>query len=194
MLLSFLNNALDEQPEAALQTTPPNLIFFFAGFPPPRSAARRRFLEELAPLPWSVVFFEAPHRLAAVDGDRRLTFAEADAAVERIAAHLVERSGVRAPKVAVFLPNCLEYFLLYWSVVRLGGAIVPLNTWLKKDSLEGICANVRPEILVVRSPADAAPLQAAAITPPSPPQIRTAPFRASSRPTSSATLTSWGVH
>jgi hypothetical protein len=33
LLASFLNNALDEQPEAALQRTPPNLIFFIGGFP-----------------------------------------------------------------------------------------------------------------------------------------------------------------
>lgn len=115
---------------------------------------------------WREAVALAPHRLAAVDGDRRLTFAEADERVERIAAHLVELSGVRAPKVAVFLPNSLEYFLLYWAVVRLGGVIVPLNTWLKKDSLAGIYQSIQPEVLVVRSAADEAPLAAAAACPP----------------------------
>jgi len=39
--------------------------FLFAGFPPPKSAARRTFLEELAPLRATLVFFEGGSRLAA---------------------------------------------------------------------------------------------------------------------------------
>ncbi len=115
---------------------------------------------------WQEAVALAPNQLAVVDGERRLTFAEADAMAATIAAHLVRLAGVSRPKVAVFLPNCLEYFLLYWAVARLGGVIVPLNTWLKQDSIAGIYRNVRPEILVVRSPSDAAPLDAAAALPP----------------------------
>jgi 16S rRNA (cytidine1402-2'-O)-methyltransferase len=51
--------------------------FLFAGFPPPKSAARRTFLEELAPIRATLVFYEAGPRLAdsladmaAVLGDR----------------------------------------------------------------------------------------------------------------------------
>src|SRR5579862_528583 len=51
--------------------------FLFAGFPPPKSAARRTFLEELAPIRSTLVFFEGGSRLAqsladmaAVLGDR----------------------------------------------------------------------------------------------------------------------------
>ena len=36
------------------------------------------------------------------------------------------------------LPNCLEYYLVYWATVRLGGVVVPLNPWLKADSLTAI--------------------------------------------------------
>src|SRR5579859_3176266 len=39
--------------------------FLFAGFPPPKSAARRTFLEELAPVRATLVFFEGGSRLAA---------------------------------------------------------------------------------------------------------------------------------
>ncbi|TVQ55549.1 MAG: 16S rRNA (cytidine(1402)-2'-O)-methyltransferase [Rhodobacteraceae bacterium] len=38
--------------------------FLFAGFPPPREAERARWLAELAPLRATLVFYEAPHRLA----------------------------------------------------------------------------------------------------------------------------------
>jgi acyl-CoA synthetase (AMP-forming)/AMP-acid ligase II len=63
--------------------------------------------------------------------------------------------------VAVFLPNCLEYYLVYWAVVRLGGVIVPLNTWLRSDGIASVLESVRPEILVVGSQGDTAALDAA---------------------------------
>lgn len=51
--------------------------FFFAGFLPPREAARRRALQDLAAIPATLVFYEAPGRvaetladIAAVLGDR----------------------------------------------------------------------------------------------------------------------------
>nr|WP_322100058.1 16S rRNA (cytidine(1402)-2'-O)-methyltransferase [Geminicoccus roseus] len=38
--------------------------FFFQGFLPPRSAARRAVLAEIAPVPGTLVIYEAPHRVA----------------------------------------------------------------------------------------------------------------------------------
>jgi len=48
--------------------------FHFAGFPPARPAARRAFLAGLAAWPWALVFFEAPHRLAASLADMAAAF------------------------------------------------------------------------------------------------------------------------
>lgn len=98
----------------------------------------------------------APDRLALVDGDRRLTFAEADARIRPLAKALWELAGGKRPTVAIFLPNCLEYFLLYWAIARVGGVVVPLNTGLKEDSLAGILASVQPDVLVVRNRFDTA--------------------------------------
>ncbi|NOY81986.1 MAG: AMP-binding protein [Kiritimatiellaeota bacterium] len=103
----------------------------------------------------------APDRLAAVHEQRRLSYAEADALIRPLTAGLRRVSGVEHPKVAVFLPNCLEYYLLYWAVIRAGGVVVPLNTWLKSESLTGVFSNVRPDLLVVRNRFDQAVLAAA---------------------------------
>jgi 16S rRNA (cytidine1402-2'-O)-methyltransferase len=42
--------------------------FLFAGYPPRALRARQKWLEELLSLPYTVVFFEAPHRLLATLG------------------------------------------------------------------------------------------------------------------------------
>ncbi len=105
---------------------------------------------------WREAVRAAPDRLAIVDGDRRMTYAEADERAAALAAAFCELTKQASPKVAAFLPNCLDYYLLYWAVVRLGGTIVPLNTWLKQYELTPILDNVAPDIVVVRSANDEA--------------------------------------
>lgn len=56
--------------------------FVFLGFPPRQGSRLRRFLEQVRPLPWTLVFYESPQRLQAlleailaVLGDRRVVLA-----------------------------------------------------------------------------------------------------------------------
>jgi 16S rRNA (cytidine1402-2'-O)-methyltransferase len=43
--------------------------FLFYGFLPAQPGARRKALEQLAPLPWDLVFYEAPHRVRETVAD-----------------------------------------------------------------------------------------------------------------------------
>jgi 16S rRNA (cytidine1402-2'-O)-methyltransferase len=57
--------------------------FFFAGFLPPRSSLRKRRLEELATVPATLIFYEAPHRLLASLEDMAATLGPRRASVAR---------------------------------------------------------------------------------------------------------------
>jgi 16S rRNA (cytidine1402-2'-O)-methyltransferase len=57
--------------------------FFFAGFLPPRSNGRRARLSELQSVPGTLIFYEAPHRLAATLKDAYEILGERDAVVAR---------------------------------------------------------------------------------------------------------------
>jgi 16S rRNA (cytidine1402-2'-O)-methyltransferase len=57
--------------------------FLFAGFLPPRRGARHTRLEELKAVPATLVFFEAPSRLAESLGDIAAVLGEREAAVAR---------------------------------------------------------------------------------------------------------------
>ena len=57
--------------------------FFFAGFLPPRANARRARLTELQSVPGTLIFYEAPHRLAATLKDAREILGEREAVVAR---------------------------------------------------------------------------------------------------------------
>jgi len=65
--------------------------FLFAGFLPPRQAARRTRLKELAAVPATLVFFEAPSRLADSLGDIAAVLGERAAAVARELTKLYEQ-------------------------------------------------------------------------------------------------------
>lgn len=57
--------------------------FFFAGFLPSRSNARRTRLEELKTVPGTLIFYEAPHRLAAMLKDAYEILGEREAVIAR---------------------------------------------------------------------------------------------------------------
>jgi 16S rRNA (cytidine1402-2'-O)-methyltransferase len=57
--------------------------FFFAGFLPSRSNARRTRLNELRAVPGTLIFYEAPHRLASTLKDAYEILGEREAVVAR---------------------------------------------------------------------------------------------------------------
>ncbi|HEU5130915.1 MAG TPA: ribosomal RNA small subunit methyltransferase I, partial [Pyrinomonadaceae bacterium] len=57
--------------------------FFFAGFLPSRGTARRARLNELRSVPGTLIFYEAPHRLAATLKDAYEILGEREAVVAR---------------------------------------------------------------------------------------------------------------
>src|SRR5215475_8272320 len=57
--------------------------FFFAGFLPSRTNARRTRLSELQSVPGTLIFYEAPHRLAAALKDALEVLGEREAVVAR---------------------------------------------------------------------------------------------------------------
>lgn len=61
----------------------PSDEFFFGGFLPARSTARRRRLAELSTFPTTLIFYEAPHRIAETLKDAREVLGERDAVVAR---------------------------------------------------------------------------------------------------------------
>lgn len=74
----------------------PSDRFLFAGFPPPKSAARRTFLEELAGIRATLVFFEGGSRLADSLADMAAVLGDREAVVCRELTKLYE-TIVRGP-------------------------------------------------------------------------------------------------
>jgi acyl-CoA synthetase (AMP-forming)/AMP-acid ligase II len=91
-----------------------------------------------------------PHKTAIVDGEAALSFAEADGRIERLRTAFADRLGiVQHENVAVLLPNSLEFFLVYWALVKLGAVVVPVNTRLRPEGMEHIIGSTASRVLIV---------------------------------------------
>lgn len=71
-----------------------------------------------------------------VQGERRYTFGEHDAAARVIAQRLTELGVQRGDRVALVSANNPEWVLTFWACAILGAVLVPLNAWWKAEELE----------------------------------------------------------
>jgi fatty-acyl-CoA synthase len=76
-----------------------------------------------------------PAKLAVVDGQRRLTFAEFDAAVNRCAHALAARGLAKGDRLALLSHNCWQFGALAFATARLGVVLVPVNFMLTADEV-----------------------------------------------------------
>lgn len=76
-----------------------------------------------------------PEKTALVWRDRRESFAELDAAVNRVAHSLSDRGVGRGDRVALYSHNCRDFVLLYFALARLGAISVPINFMLTADEV-----------------------------------------------------------
>ncbi|MDX1822871.1 MAG: class I adenylate-forming enzyme family protein [Paracoccaceae bacterium] len=76
-----------------------------------------------------------PGTLALVDGDTRLTYADLDAEVGRIAGGLAAHGVGPGDRVALLLGNGAPFVVLCFAVARLGAVLVPLSI---REQIPGI--------------------------------------------------------
>jgi long-chain acyl-CoA synthetase len=87
-------------------------------------------------------------KTALVFEEQRLTFAELDRHVNR-AANALHAAGLRkGDKLAAFLPNSLELYLLYWVAAKTGAVAVPLSTLLRGAGLASLLSDSESAALV----------------------------------------------
>ncbi len=87
-------------------------------------------------------------KTALVFEEQRPTFAELDRHVNR-AANALYAAGLRKEdKLAAFLPNSLELYLLYWVAAKTGAVAVPLSTLLRGPGLASLLSDSESAALV----------------------------------------------
>jgi carnitine-CoA ligase len=81
-----------------------------------------------------------------------VSYADFVGRAERAAAALAALGAAPGSKVAVLLPNCLEFLDVWFGSALLGAALVPVNTGLKGDGLRYVLEHSEAEILIADAP------------------------------------------
>lgn len=84
--------------------------------------------------------------------DVDVSYAEMVARAERAAAGLAELGVGRGDRVALMLPNMLEFLDLWFGSALLGAVLVPVNTGLKGEGLAYIVRHSEAEVVIVDAP------------------------------------------
>ena len=77
-----------------------------------------------------------PDRLALIDGNQRLTYAELNTAVAELSARLTAHGIQREQRIAVLLDRSRNAVTLVHALVRIGASLVPLTTRLTADEMQ----------------------------------------------------------
>jgi long-chain acyl-CoA synthetase len=70
---------------------------------------------------------KCPDLTALIFKDAKMSFRDCNAAVDRFAAALQGLGVKKGDRVAVHLPNCPQFPISYYAVLRIGGIVVPCN-------------------------------------------------------------------
>jgi fatty-acyl-CoA synthase len=89
-----------------------------------------------------------PEKVALIAGARRLRYAELDHEANRLANALAEL-GAGAGRVAILLPNSIEFIVAGEALPRIGASAVQIGTRLKPAEVAHILENARPAAIIV---------------------------------------------
>ena len=91
-------------------------------------------------------------KTAVAMGGRRLSYAELDAASNRVANALTGMGISRGDRIALLLANSPEFVAVYFGVVKIGAVAVLLDPKYKLTELVSLCDDSSPRVLVTESP------------------------------------------
>jgi long-chain acyl-CoA synthetase len=79
--------------------------------------------------------------------DERMTYAQAHAQVNAIAAWLLRQGVEPGDRVAIAMRNYPEWLLIYWACVSIGVAVVGMNAWWVTDELQYALKDSAPKVV-----------------------------------------------
>lgn len=79
-----------------------------------------------------------PNRIAIVFGRKKITYKALDELTNKIAAGLLRLGIKKENKIAIFLDNCPEFVVSYYSILKAGAVVVPVNYMFKIEEAKYI--------------------------------------------------------
>jgi len=77
-----------------------------------------------------------PDAVAIIFEGRKIRYRELDEAVDRLTTALQDLGVKKGDKVAIFLPNCPQFVIAYYAILRAGGVVTAVNPLYTERELE----------------------------------------------------------
>jgi long-chain acyl-CoA synthetase len=106
-----------------------------------------------------------PERVAFIAPERSSTYRDFDGRTTALARALTLEGVVEGERVAIMLPNSIEFFEVWAAAGRLGASVVLVNWHLKRDELEYLLTDSGARVLVAHEQFADVARAAAAATP-----------------------------
>ncbi|MBI2485361.1 MAG: acyl--CoA ligase [Deltaproteobacteria bacterium] len=75
-------------------------------------------------------------KTAVIEGEIRITYSELYSTVESLSSFLLSHGVKRGNRVAIFLPNSIEFITSFFAVATIGAISVPINTSYKEEEIK----------------------------------------------------------
>src|SRR6195952_1331672 len=92
-----------------------------------------------------------PDAMALVQDDRRVTYAQLDREVNRLAHGLADRGYSRGDALGLASGNSIEFLVVYYACAKLGLVCVPINLGWRADEVGYVLGHAQVRGIVVES-------------------------------------------
>lgn len=89
-----------------------------------------------------------PDRTAIVSNNSEITYADLQTRTSCVANALLKHGIGRGDRVALLLPNCIEFVEAFFGITAVGAIVVPLNTRLHPTEHVALFKDCRPKLLI----------------------------------------------
>ncbi len=123
-----------------------------AALSPRGIAAFARRARGIRPGPHAAVILHAankPEKIALVQGTRRVRYDELDRWTNQLAHALIALGAGPGERVALMMPNSLEYLVAQQAMARVGATAVQIGYRLKGAEIAYILENAEPQVVIV---------------------------------------------
>jgi len=81
----------------------------------------------------------------------KITYKELDTKASQIAYALQKAGVAKGDRVAIHLPNCPEFIITYFGILKTGATVIPVNVMLKQQEIEYLLSDSGSKILFTLS-------------------------------------------
>src|SRR6266576_1387594 len=89
-----------------------------------------------------------PGKIALICDNDKITWSELDVFASGFAHHLSTQGVVAGDRVAILLPNGIEFVIAFLAVLKIGATPAPLNPLIKEEELAAFLTDLRPKCSV----------------------------------------------